>query len=174
MKKILLAAISLVVMAAANAATTSTTLSLSGSVVGSCTSSLSSSTLNFSLVSGQTPTAANTALNFNCVTGTTIVQMTSTSANGWRMSGSNTGFMVPYTISANGHGVLVNGHWSGSAGSTSALNVLALGQNSLVVGTIDTANASSFSIDLTVAPQQVSAIAPVDNYSDTVSFTTTF
>ena len=168
MKKVLLAILATGLVSAANATTATSTLTLNGTVVSSCASSLSAGTLNFTFVPGATPSAQSTNLTLACSVDSVISSLTATSANGWKFLGATHGALPAYTMTATSVSGTspsnFNTTWS-NAGSTSAYEET---NSSITAGT------SSIVVALQIAPAAISSGAPVDTYSDTVTFTTTF
>ena len=187
MKKILFILLSTVTMASSYAVnSTSSNLSLAATVGASCSTGLTSSSLNFTLIPGQTPSAGSTNLNITCVNGTVISAMTAASSNGWQLKGSATGFNIPYTLNTDAHGVMFGIQWSGAAGSTAPVNLLST--TSLVVGSAGvgspsgsqtmnlsgTNGSNTIPITMNVVFGKIANNAPVDIYSDTVVISTNY
>ena len=169
MKKVLLAILATGLVSAANATTATSTLTLNGTVVSSCASSLSTGTLSFTFVPGSQPSAQNSNLTLACSVDSTITSLTATSANGWRFTGATHSANVNYIMTAASVSGTSAGNfnttWSALPGITSA--------NEETTGSITTGS-SNIVIALSVAPVTTSSTLPVDTYSDTVTFTTTF
>ena len=157
------------VVSVANAGTATSTLTLNGTVASSCTTSVSIGTLSFTFVPGATPSGQFTSLDFSCSVDSTITSLTATSANGWRFTGATHSANVNYIMTAASVSGTSAGNfnttWSASPGTTSA--------NEETTGSITTGS-SNIVIALSVAPVTTSSTLPVDTYSDTVTFTTTF
>ena len=167
MKKVLLAILATGLVSAANATTATSTLTLNGTVVSSCASSLSAGTLNFTFVPGATPSAQSTNLTLACSVDSVISSLTATSANGWRFLGVTNSEYIAYTMTATS----VSGTSAGNFNTT--WNDGSRSAYEETTGPI-TAGSSSIVVALQIAPAAISSLAPVDTYSDTVTFTTTF
>ena len=168
MKKVLLAILATGLVSAANATTATSTLTLNGTVVSSCASSLSAGTLSFTFVPGATPSAQSTNLTLACSVDSVISSLTATSANGWRFLGVTNSEYIAYTMTATS----VSGTSAGNFNTTWNDNYSRSAYEE-TTGPI-TAGSSSIVVALQIAPAAISSLAPVDTYSDTVTFTTTF
>ena len=161
------------VVSVANAGTATSTLTLNGTVASSCTTSVSIGTLSFTFVPGATPSGQFTSLDFSCSVDSTITSLTATSANGWQFTGATHGAHIPYTMVVNGGPAGINptpfnSTWSGTTGSTSAVT------ETTGAFSVPSITGGTFSQSLQVQVSAISSTAPVDTYSDTVTFTTTF
>ena len=171
MKKIILGLFVFSFCFAANAASTSSTLSLNGSLSSSCTSGFNNGTLSFTFVPGAQVSAQNTVYTLTCTAGSVIGAFTATSANGWRFVGANSGDVISYNLTAttaSPYTSAVTGVWSGATGSTTSENLLSSGSITI------NGSASPLISTLTISPDTTPVASNVDSYSDTVTIATAY
>lgn len=171
MKKALLTLLVAGFYSAVNAATTSSTLSLNGSLASSCTSNFSTGTLSFTFVPGAQASAQNTLYSLNCTAGSVISAFTATSANGWDFKGATSNDLIHYSIAADTiptYSSSVVTVWSGATTVTTPTNLLSGGSITI--------NDSAIPVQsmLTITPVTTPSGSNVDTYSDTVTVATSY
>lgn len=171
MKKVLLSLLVASFCTAVNAATTSSTLSLNGSLSSSCTSGFNNGTLSFTFVPGVQASAQTTVYTLTCTAGSVISAFTATSANGWDFKGATSNDLINYSIAsvtAGNYSSDVATTWSGATTVTTPTNLLANGSIT-ILGTAEPIQST-----LTVTPVTTPASSNVDTYSDTVTVATAY
>lgn len=174
MKKILLALAALGLISTANAAATSTPLTLAGSLQSNCNAGFSAPTLTFVFTPGTQTAPQETLYNLSCTAGSIITAFTATSSNGWQFKGGTSNDLIPYTIpgvtvAAPYVGLLVP-LWSAAPGVTAATPLLT-GGTPITIGTA----AEILTATLPITPGLTPAGTNVDpSYADTVTIATAY
>lgn len=171
MKKVLLSLLVAGFCTAVNAATTSSTLSLNGSLSSACTSGFSTGTLSFTFVPGSQSSAQNTVYTLTCTAGSVINAFTATSANGWDFKGATSNDLINYSITsvtAAPYAAGVATTWSGATTVTTPTDLLASGSITI------NGSAAPIQSTLTVTPATTPSASNVDSYSDTVTIATAY
>lgn len=170
MKKILLALVALGMVSVANAAPNDQVLTLNGTLTSACTTTLSTSSMNFTFVPGLAPSTQNTIYTLTCTAGSGITDITATSLNGWRFLGTNVGDYVNYgiaAVTAAPYAADMATTWNGTTTETTP--------NSVIVAPFTINGAADPVIStLTVIPAVVPGDTNADTYSDTVTIALTY
>lgn len=173
MKKLLLALSLIGTTLAANAASTSGILNVTGEVTSSCSIAFSTG-VNFVLVPNATPAPGSATMTLACTAGTQISAMTATSANGWQLidpiAPADTlayTLTMPSVSPAAYDGVLIP-NWTGGTGDSGPVDLLANGAFSI------TNDGEALVASLTVTPAAVPQTLNVGSYADTVTVAATF
>jgi len=169
MKKILLALVALGMCSVANAATTTTALSLTGTLAASCTASFNNPTLAFVFTPSTTTAPQETIYTLTCTAGASIATFTATSLNAWNFKGAVSSDLIPYSVPATAtpNYATVVTLWSANPGVTTAVD--------LIPAPITiSATADPIVTTLAITPGVTPAATNVDTYADTITIATVY
>ena len=169
MKKILLALVALGVCSVANAATTSTPLTLTGTLASSCAASFNTSSLNVVFTPGTTTATQDATYTLACTAGSQIATFTATSANAWNFKGATLNDLIPYSVPATAtpNYATVVTLWSANPGVTTPV--------ALIPAAITiTPAADPIITTLTITPGVTPVATNVDTYADTITIATSY